>query len=117
MSDPTLSELTQQLLAFRDARNWKQFHNPKDQALSLSLEAAELLEHMQWRDGEALQKHLVSNHDAVGQELADVLGWVLLIAHDLQIDLGEAFSAKQKINNSKYPVDKSFGKATKYNEL
>lgn len=117
MPDPTLGELTRHLLAFRDARDWKQFHNPKDQALSLCLEAAELLEHMQWRSDEALSAHLAANKEAVGHELADVMGWVLLIANDLDIDLGEAFAAKQKVNEAKYPVEKAFGKATKYDRL
>lgn len=117
MPGMSLDEMTRQLLAFRAERNWQQFHNPKDQALSLCLEAAELLEHMQWRNGDELRQHLAEHREAVSHELVDVLGWVLLIAHDLQIDLAAAFAEKQRINEAKYPVDKAFGKAAKYDEL
>jgi NTP pyrophosphatase (non-canonical NTP hydrolase) len=113
----TLAELTELVLAFRDERDWKQFHNPKDQALSLCLEAAELLELMQWRSGAELDAHLAANRDRLGEELADVLGWVLLLAHDRGIDLSQAFERKIAINRQKYPVDKSRGSARKYTEL
>ena len=117
MSQTTLQDLSQLVLRFRAERDWQQFHNPKDQALSLSLEAAELLELMQWRNGAELTKHLRANRDRVGEELADVLGWVLLLAHDLEIDLGEAFRKKIELNAKKYPVEKARGSAKKYTEL
>jgi NTP pyrophosphatase (non-canonical NTP hydrolase) len=117
MSQATLSELTDLVLHFREERDWKQFHNPKDQALSLCLEAAEVVELMQWRNGDELQVHLSSIRERLGEELADVLGWVLLLAHDQQIDLGEAFRRKIKLNSEKYPVGKARGIATKYTEL
>jgi NTP pyrophosphatase (non-canonical NTP hydrolase) len=112
----TIHELTELVLKFRHDRDWKQFHNPKDMALSLSLEAAELLEWMQWRNGAELDKHLRKNRDRVGDELADVLGWLLLLATDLEIDLAEAFRAKIKLNEAKYPVEKAKGSAKKYTE-
>lgn len=117
MSDCTIERLTRLLLQFRDERDWKQFHNPKDQALSLCLEAAELLEIMQWRNGAELEKHLAGNRDRVGEELADVLGWVLLLAHDLQIDLSAAVERKIQLNREKYPIEKAKGVATKYTDL
>jgi dCTP diphosphatase len=117
MTQATFSELTALVLRFREERDWKQFHNPKDQALSLCLEAAELLELMQWRNGEELQAHLSSIKPRLGEELADVLGWVLLLAHDQQIDLAAAFERKIRINSEKYPVDKAKGVATKYTDL
>jgi NTP pyrophosphatase (non-canonical NTP hydrolase) len=117
MPEKTLSQLTKLLLKFRDDRDWKQFHNPKDQALSLTLEAAELAELMQWRNGKDLEKHLKSNRERLGEELSDVLGWVLLLAHDQGIDLTKAFERKVKINCQKYPVAKAKGVATKYTEL
>lgn len=113
----TLHHLVELVLDFRQQRDWKQFHNPKDQALSLAIEAAELLELMQWRNGPELVEHLRANRERVGEELADVLGWVLLLAHDLEIDLGEAFRKKIELNERKYPVGKSKGSAKKYDEL
>jgi dCTP diphosphatase len=113
----TLRELTDLALAFRQERDWKQFHNPKDVALSMSLEVAELVEIMQWRNGAELQDHLKKNREHVGQELSDILYWVLALAHDLDIDLGKAFRAKLEHNARKYPVEKSKGRARKYNEL
>ncbi|MGF1632893.1 MAG: MazG-like family protein [Phycisphaerae bacterium] len=112
-----LRRMTQVLLAFRRERDWEQFHNPKDQFLSLVLEATELLELAQWRQGEALDAHLTEHADEVADELADVLGWVLLIAADRKIDLAEAFDRKMAMNVAKYPADKSRGRATKYDKL
>ena len=69
-------------MAFRDARDWKQFHNPKDMAISLSLEASEVLEHFQWKSNDQMEEHLIVKKDEVADELADVLYWVLLMGHD-----------------------------------
>jgi dCTP diphosphatase len=113
----TLAELTEIAVKFRSERDWQQFHNPKDVALSMSLEVAELIEIMQWRNGAELQNHLKANRDHVGQELSDILGWVLLLAHDLEIDLPAAFVEKMKLNAKKYPVEKAKGIAKKYTEL
>ena len=113
----TIEELTQLMLKFRDEREWAQFHNPKDVALSLALEAAELLELMQWKSGTELLEHLKANRELLADELADVLGWVLVLAHDPGIDLNEAVKAKLKKNASKYPVEKARGVAKKYTEL
>jgi dCTP diphosphatase len=117
MSDPTsLDDLTRLALQFRDDRDWKQFHNPKDVALSLSLEAAEVLELMQWRSGDSLQAHLDQTREHLGQELSDVLCWVLILAHDQGIDLPRAFRDKMRSNAEKYPVEKARGSARKYTE-
>jgi NTP pyrophosphatase (non-canonical NTP hydrolase) len=113
----TLEELTRSVLKFREERNWQQFHNPKDVALSLTLEAAELLELMQWRSGEELEQHLKANREALADELADIFGWVLVLAHDRGIDLAEALTAKLAKNAAKYPVEKARGVAKKYTEL
>jgi NTP pyrophosphatase (non-canonical NTP hydrolase) len=113
----TIAELTQLVIGFRDERDWAQFHNPKDIALSMSLEVAELLEIMQWRNGEALQQHLLAEREHVGQELSDILGWVLVLAHDLKIDLPAAFREKLNHNAKKYPIEKARGQAKKYTEL
>lgn len=113
----TLEEITEQIVRFRDARDWAQFHNPKDVALSLSLEVGELLEHMQWVNGAALQAQLAERREAVGEELVDVLYYTLLLAHDLGVDLGSAFDAKMAKNAAKYPIDKAHGSHKKYTEL
>ena len=117
MSSSTISDLTNLAIKFRDERDWKQFHNPKDMALSLVLEASELLELMQWKNGEELIAHLAKNRAALGEELSDVLFWVLAMANDFQIDLGEAFKQKLAKNAVKYPVEKAKGVSTKYTEL
>lgn len=115
--NPTLSEFQQMIRKFCDDRKWDQFHNPKDLAISLSLESAELLEHFQWKNDKDIAKHLTKNSESVADELADVLYWTLLIANKLEIDLDEAFINKMQKNEMKYPIDKSIGNSKKYTEL
>ena len=117
MSERTIKELTDIALRFRDERHWKQFHNPKDLALTLALEAAEVLEHVQWRNARELEAHLRERKTEVADELADVLHVVLLLADHLDIDLGDAFEKKMAKNAKKYPVEKARGSAKKYTEL
>jgi NTP pyrophosphatase (non-canonical NTP hydrolase) len=105
------------VLRFRDARQWKQFHNFKDLALTLSLEAAEVLEHAQWKSEAQLRRYLTTHRDHVADELADVLHLTLLLAEHCGIDLAKAFSRKMRQNRRKYPVRKARGSAKKYNEL
>lgn len=109
--------LTKRIIDFRNARDWKQFHNPKDVALSLSLEAAEVLEHFQWRNGEELDEYICKNKEHLSEELADVLYWVLLMSHDLDIDICEAVSKKMDKNEEKYSVEKAKGNHKKYTEF
>ena len=99
---------------FRDDRNWSQFHNPKDLAISLNLEAAELLEIFQWSgsDLECLEKL-----DEVKEELADVLCYSILLADRYGLDLDEIIQAKMQKNAEKYPVEKATGVSTKYTDL
>lgn len=112
-----INELTKRIMDFRDARDWKQFHNPKDLALSLVLEAAEVMEHFQWKNKEEMEKYVKTNKDDIGEELADVLYWILLMSSDLNIDVLDALEKKIKKNEDKYPVEKAKGKHTKYNKL
>ena len=105
MSD--IQKLTELVIAFRDARDWKQFHNPKDCALSLSLEAAEVLEHFQWKNGEEVSEYIMTHKGDIGEELADVMNWVLILAHDLDIDIIDACERKNMKNIAKYPVEKA----------
>ncbi|MFA5857585.1 MAG: nucleotide pyrophosphohydrolase [Elusimicrobiota bacterium] len=112
-----LKSITKKIIEFRTKRDWKQFHNPKDVALSLVLEATEVLEHFQWKNNEEIEKYVIQHKDAIGDELADVLYWVLLMSHDLKIDILIALAKKLKKNQTKYPVRKSKGKHTKYTQL
>ena len=101
-------------LAFRDKRDWAQFHSPKDLAISISLEASELLECFQW-SGSDLEAS--KNRDAMIDELADVVNYSILLADRLGIDLLEAVNDKIDKNAAKYPVDKARGTSRKYTEL
>ena len=115
MSD--ILDLTNEIKSFRDKRDWKQFHNPKDLALSLVLEATEVLEHFQWKNPKQVEEYSKTNKDDIAEELADVFYWVLLLSSDLNIDLKKALENKIEKNDKKYPVSKSKGVATKYNKL
>lgn len=112
-----IADLTKRIVAFRDARDWKQFHNPKDLSMSLVLEATEVMEHFQWKNKEEMETYVVDAKVEVGEELADVLYWVLLMGHDLNIDVLEALDEKMKKNEAKYPVEKAKGNHKKYNNL
>ncbi len=112
-----IKKLQELIKEFRDARDWKQFHNPKDVAISLVLEATEYLENFQWKNTEDINTMLATNKSLVSDELADVFYWVLLIASDLDIDLTEAVKAKLIKNNAKYPIEKAKGKKSKYTEF
>ena len=112
----SLDALTARANALCDDRDWRQFHNPKDMMLSLCLEAAELLEHAQWKEREQLALHLAENREQVGHELADVLHWTLLLAHDLGIDLEAAFYQKMDLNEQRFPVEKARSSAKKHDE-
>jgi len=112
-----LQKLQKQIVEFRDERDWKQFHNPKDEAISLVLEATELLEHFQWKSEKEITEHMGANKSDVADELADVFYWVLLIANDFDINLAEALDKKMKKNTAKYPVEKAKGNHKKYSEL
>jgi len=112
-----IKKLTEKIIKYRDERDWKQFHNPKDVAISLVLEAGEVMEHFQWKNKEEMQEYIKTNKENIGEELADVLYWVLLMSHDLNIDVIEALEKKMIKNEDKYPVEKAKGSAKKYNEL
>src|SRR6185437_5498892 len=113
----TLSELTQRVLRHRDERDWKQFHTPKELAISLIVEAGELLELMQWKTGAALDAALETRREQVRDELADCLHSILLLADYVKVDLAAALEEKLKKDALKYPVEKSRGRAEKYDEL
>ena len=112
-----IKKLTERIIKFRDARDWKQFHKPKDLAISLSLEAAEVLEHFQWKSEAEINEYLKTNKDELAEELADVLNYLFLTAHDLDIDISDALNKKIDKSETKYPVEKAKGKHIKYNKL
>lgn len=113
----SLKELIKSAVAFRDARDWGQFHNPKELAISLSVESNELLQLLQWWKEPDLQRVVAEKHARLKDELADVLFSVLLLAHELKVDLGPAFLEKLAKTGAKYPVDRSKGSPKKYTEL
>lgn len=112
-----LGELQRIIATFCHERDWKQFHDPKDLAISLSLEAAEVLEHFQWKNSEEQATHIQERKEEIGEELADVLYWLLLMSSDFDIDLEQAFLRKMDKNALKYPVQKAKGSHAKYTEL
>lgn len=107
-------ETIKQVLKFRDDRNWKQFHNPKDLAVSISLEAAELLEVFQWSGSDTVCE---SKQEKIREELADVLNYCILMADVCGLDMDEIVQEKIKRNNANYPVEKAKDSAKKYDEL
>lgn len=116
---PSVSELTQQLIEFRDARDWRQFHSLKDLILSLSLEASELVELTQWKPEQQFEEEAKEEqmHQRLREECADVFLYLLLVTERAGIDIQEAAAEKIKINGQKYPVEKSRGASTKYDKL
>jgi dCTP diphosphatase len=112
-----IKDLQSEIKQFVDERDWSQFHNYKDLAISLSLEASELLEHFQWKDNEKLNQYAVEQKENIAEEIADVFYWVLLISNKLDINLADEFHKKMVKNTIKYPIDKSKGKSDKYNLL
>lgn len=110
-----IEEITSELVQFRDERNWQQFHNPKDLAMALSIEAAELNELFLWKKSEK-EWNNVSLED-LKEELADVFAFAFLLAQKFDLDVKEIVLDKIRKNGQKYPVDKSYNSAAKYNRL
>lgn len=112
-----ISDLQKLIVEFRDKRNWKQFHTPRNLAESLVLEAGEVLEHFQWKNENEIKEHLEKHKEEFSHELADVLNYLLLLANETDIDLSRALESKLNISDKKYPVEKARGKHSKYSEL
>lgn len=102
---------------FIHERDWKQFQNPKDLAISVVLEASEVLEHFQFKNGDELKQYVVDHKEDLADELADTFVYLLRLASELKIDLVEAAHKKIEKNIAKYPIDKFKGLAKKYNEI
>ena len=112
-----MDEVMQKIRTFRDERDWMQFHDPKNLAVSISIEAGELLEHFQWKNKAQVAKHIAENPSSIADEIADVAIYLFELADNLGIDLKSAIVAKLKKNAAKYPVEKARGVATKYTKL
>jgi len=113
----SIEELRAALQRFAEDRDWDQFHSPKNLAIALSVEAAELLEHFQWTPEAASEVLTPDQHGKVREEIADVLLYLIRLADKLNNDLVAAASDKIQVNAAKYPVDKARGSSKKYTEL
>lgn len=116
-SPPDLEALKQQVRQFAAARDWQRFHTPKNLAMAMIVEAAELVEQFQWLTPEESANLSTEKHEAVRQEMADVLIYLVRLADILEIDLLDSAHAKIEINARKYPIDKSYGNAEKYSSF
>ncbi len=112
-----IKTITAKIRKFRDERDWAQFHNHKDVALSLVLEATEVLEHFQWKSPKEVEEHGKTDKEELADELADVAIYLFELADNLKIDLSQAIDVKMMKNAKKYPIEKSIGRHTKYNKL
>ena len=117
MPTEDLDSLTRAVLAHRDEREWGQFHTPKELAISLCVESAELLSLMQWKTADQLQETVSAKRQQIQDELADVFHSLLLLSTELAIPLDRALVEKLATDARKYPVDKAKGKNLKYDEL
>lgn len=115
----TLADLTEELIAFRDARDWRRFHSLKNLIVSVGIESGELLELIQWLDEDAVEARASDPEfrARLAEECADVLLYLLLIAERSGLDLAESAKKKIEINAQKYPVEKARGNSRKYTEL
>jgi len=111
------SELVNALLEFRAARDWEQFHTVRNVASALSVESAELLEHFVWSSDQQVPRVVEEHRAAIASELADIAILLTYLTHDLSIDIREVVSEKIKVNEQKYPLEKSRGSNKKYTDL
>jgi dCTP diphosphatase len=112
-----IREITEKIKRFRDERDWMQFHDPKNMAVSIILEASELLEHFQWKTKEEVEQYVKQNNAGIQDEVADIALYLFELADNLGFSLKEAMEKKIKKNQAKYPIEKARGKHTKYDKL
>jgi NTP pyrophosphatase (non-canonical NTP hydrolase) len=117
MAMSAIKEITKKIIKFRDERDWMQFHDPKNMAVSIILEASELLEHFQWKTKEEVEAYVRQNRLEISDEIADIALYLFELADNLGLDLISVMEEKLKKNEAKYPVEKAKGKHTKYNKL
>lgn len=112
-----IQELTRKIKKFSTDRDWEQYNTPKNVAISVVLEAAELLEHFQWKEREGLEKYIEDHKEDIGEEIADVAIYLFYLTQSLGLDLSEIIEDKLKKNARKYPISKCKGRSEKYSEL
>ena len=112
-----INTLLEKIKKFRDERDWMQFHNHKDMAISLLLEAGEVLEHFQWKTAAEIEEYGQTHKNEIADELGDVLIYLAELADNLGIDLVDAALQKIEKNEQKYPIEKAKGKYAKYTKL
>ncbi|MEI8342407.1 MAG: nucleotide pyrophosphohydrolase [Verrucomicrobiota bacterium] len=115
--DSSIESLTREICAFRDERDWMQFHNPKELAVAISAEAGELLQHFVWQSAEQSSERVIQRKGEIAAEIADVAILLFELADNMQINLAEVMRAKLANNELRYPVEKAHGSNKKYNEL
>lgn len=115
--DTTIPALTAEIRAFRDARDWLQFHNPKELAVAIAAEAGELLQHFVWQNPEQSERRIADRREAIASEIADVAILLFELADNSGIDLAAAMRAKLARNEERYPVERARGSNAKYDEL
>lgn len=112
-----IKRITEKIKKFRDERDWMQFHDPKNMAVSIIIEASELLEHFQWKTKDEVEKYISENKNEVQEEIADIALYLFELADNLGINLSEVIEKKIEKNATKYPAEKARGKHTKYSKL
>ncbi|MGD1010203.1 MAG: nucleotide pyrophosphohydrolase [Candidatus Aminicenantales bacterium] len=113
----TIPQIIKHIKKFRDDRDWMQFHDPKNMAISVIIEAAELLEHFQWKTRDEVEQYVLENGEEIQSEIADIALYLFEMADNLNIDLLEAMDSKLRKNAERYPIAKAKGKHTKYTRL
>jgi NTP pyrophosphatase (non-canonical NTP hydrolase) len=112
-----IKNITEKIKEFRDERDWMQFHDPKNMAVSIILEASELLEHFQWKTTKEVEEYAKQNKDEIQDEIADIALYLFEMADNLGVNLLDAMKKKLEKNKKKYPIEKAKGNAKKYTEL
>jgi dCTP diphosphatase len=111
-----LEKITEKIRSFRDERDWAQFHNPKDMAIAISLEASELLQHFLWKNPKEVEACIAEKRGEIESEIADIAICLTELADNLGIDLLKAMEDKIRVNGEKYPAERVKGSAKKYTE-
>lgn len=112
-----LDRLREKILEFRDLRDWKQFHDPKNLAEAISIESAELLENFLWKTSDESRNLNEEQKMTIGEEIADIAIFLTILAHEMELDIEQIVNRKLDLNEEKYPVNKSRGSAAKYTEF
>ncbi len=117
MVNEDLKRIISRIKKFRDDRDWMQFHDPKNMAISIILEASELLEHFQWKTKKEVEEYIRLHRQQIKEEIADIAMYLFELSDNLEIDLLSAMDKKMEENEQKYPLNKSKGNARKYDQL